>query len=96
MAVNVPGLIAVIIFYVLILAIGLWVARKQKAANNEDLMLAGRSIGIGLGIFTMTGEGLINNQHFKGETVFSTIHVFSLHETNPRFLFGHEKKQYFL
>jgi high affinity choline transporter 7 len=56
MAVNVPGLIAVIIFYILILAVGLWVARKQKAANNEDLMLAGRSIGLGLGIFTMTGE----------------------------------------
>ena len=56
MAVNVPGLIAVIIFYILILAVGLWVARKKKAANNEDLMLAGRSIGLGLGIFTMTGE----------------------------------------
>lgn len=56
MAVNVPGLIAVIIFYVLILAIGLWAARKQKSASNEDLMLAGRSIGVGLGMFTMTGE----------------------------------------
>jgi high affinity choline transporter 7 len=56
MAVNVPGLIAVIIFYILILAVGLWVARKKKAANNEDLMLAGRSIGVGLGMFTMTGE----------------------------------------
>lgn len=56
MAVNVPGLIAVIIFYALILAIGLWAARKQKSANNEDLMLAGRSIGVGLGMFTMTGE----------------------------------------
>ena len=56
MGVNVPGLIAVIIFYVLILAIGLWAARKQKSASNEDLMLAGRSIGVGLGMFTMTGE----------------------------------------
>ena len=56
MAVNVPGLIAVILFYVLILAIGLWAARKKKSASNEDLMLAGRSIGVGLGMFTMTGE----------------------------------------
>lgn len=55
MAVNVPGLIAVIVFYLLILVIGLWAARKKKDSNNEDLMLAGRDIGVIVGIFTMTG-----------------------------------------
>ena len=58
MAVNIPGLIAVIIFYVLILIIGLWAARKTKNANNEDLMLAGREIGIAVGVFTMTGTSV--------------------------------------
>lgn len=56
MAVNVPGLIAVIIFYVLILVIGLWAARKTKGKDNEDMMLAGRNIGMTVGIFTMTGK----------------------------------------
>lgn len=64
MAVNVPGLIAVIVFYILILAIGLWAARKTKNSNNEDLMLAGRDIGVFVGVFTMTatwvGGGFIN------------------------------------
>ncbi|XP_063424298.1 high-affinity choline transporter 1-like [Mytilus trossulus] len=64
MAVNVPGLIAVIIFYVLILVIGLWAARKTKGKDNEDMMLAGRNIGMTVGIFTMTatwvGGGFIN------------------------------------
>jgi high affinity choline transporter 7 len=45
MAVNISGLISVIVFYILILAIGIWAARKTKKANNEDLMLAGRDIG---------------------------------------------------
>ncbi len=56
MAVNIPGLIAVIVFYILILAIGIWAARKTKKANNEDLMLAGRDIGVFVGVFTMTGK----------------------------------------
>ena len=55
MAVNVPGLIAVNVFYLIILAVGLWAARKRKT-NNEDYMLAGRSIGMAVGVFTMTGE----------------------------------------
>jgi high affinity choline transporter 7 len=56
MAVNISGLIAVIVFYILILAIGIWAARKTKKANNEDLMLAGRDIGMFVGVFTMTGK----------------------------------------
>lgn len=56
MAVNIPGLIAVIVFYILILAVGIWAARKTKKANNEDLMLAGRDIGAFVGVFTMTGK----------------------------------------
>ena len=59
MAVNVPGLIAIIVFYLLILLVGLWAARRsrQKHGNvkSEDVMLAGRNIGAFVGIFTMTG-----------------------------------------
>ena len=57
MGVHIPGLIAVILFYVLILLVGLWAARKSRGkADSEDVMLAGRNIGLMVGVFTMTGR----------------------------------------
>ena len=52
--VNVVGLVSMAVFYLIILAVGLWAARKRKA-DEEETMLAGRSIGLILGTFTMTG-----------------------------------------
>ncbi|XP_071949540.1 high-affinity choline transporter 1-like [Antedon mediterranea] len=65
MAVNWGGLIGVIVFYLIILAIGLYASKKVKGSSSmEDVMLAGRDIGLGVGIFTMTatwvGGGFIN------------------------------------
>ncbi|XP_035824791.1 high-affinity choline transporter 1 [Aplysia californica] len=68
MAIHVPGLISIIIFYLIILAIGIFAARKTgfRATNLKinDVMLANRSIGILVGCFTMTatwvGGGYIN------------------------------------
>lgn len=70
---NVAGLISIIIFYLLILAIGIFAAwRKKKnqakATTSEEetneVILAGRSIGLVVGCFTMTatwvGGGYIN------------------------------------
>ena len=61
--INIPGLIGVIVFYVVILVVGIlaswWGMRKAKKQSNtesEDVMLAGRNIGVFVGIFTMTGE----------------------------------------
>ncbi|OON18125.1 hypothetical protein X801_06029 [Opisthorchis viverrini] len=56
----IPGLIAIIIFYLLILLVGFWAARKSRSnpagtTETEDVMLAGRNIGLIVGIFTMTG-----------------------------------------
>lgn len=60
MAINVVGLISIIVFYLLILLIGLWAGRKVKQtgkdAKSENVMLAGRNIGAFVGVFTMTGE----------------------------------------
>ncbi len=60
MSVHIGGLIAIILFYVLILAVGIWAGRKQKSTeknpDTEEIMLAGRNIGLLVGIFTMTGE----------------------------------------
>ncbi|XP_067673226.1 high-affinity choline transporter 1-like [Haliotis asinina] len=58
MTIHIPGLIAIVLFYVLILGVGLWAARKSKqsgeTADSENVMLAGRNIGGLVGIFTMT------------------------------------------
>jgi high affinity choline transporter 7 len=60
MAVHVGGLIAIILFYLVILAVGIWAGRKQKSTeknpDTEEIMLAGRNIGLLVGVFTMTGK----------------------------------------
>ncbi|CAH1407827.1 unnamed protein product [Nezara viridula] len=64
--INISGVISVALFYLLILGVGIWAARKKQAGNDseEEVMLAGRSIGLFVGIFTMTatwvGGGYIN------------------------------------
>lgn len=61
MAVNIPGLIAVILFYIIIFVIGVVAAKIQSKRNqatrgDEEVMLAGRNLGWFVGCFTMTGE----------------------------------------
>lgn len=58
MALNVPGVMAVLIFYVLILATGIWAARKSRNAGGhaEAVLLGDRSISLLVGIFTMSGR----------------------------------------
>ncbi|OQV18885.1 High-affinity choline transporter 1 [Hypsibius exemplaris] len=75
--VDVLGLSAVIVFYIIILGVGIWAGRKQKTTagaggpSSEEVMLAGRNIGTVVGIFTMTatwvGGGYING---TAEVVF--------------------------
>ncbi|CAF3663214.1 unnamed protein product [Rotaria sp. Silwood1] len=77
MVVHVGGLVAIISFYILILLVGIWAGRKQKSSekspDTEEIMLAGRNIGLLVGIFTMTatwvGGAYING---TAEQVFST------------------------
>ncbi len=56
--INWWGLVAIIIFYIVILVVGLFASWKKKAvsqSDSEELMLAGRDIGLFVGCFTMTG-----------------------------------------
>lgn len=62
MALNVPGVIAVTVFYILILGTGLWAAQKSRKAERkrhgdqtEVVLLGDRNINLLVGIFTMTG-----------------------------------------
>ncbi|XP_054746897.1 high-affinity choline transporter 1 [Anastrepha obliqua] len=64
--INIAGVVSIVLFYLLILIVGIWAGRKKAAGNDseEEVMLAGRSIGLFVGIFTMTatwvGGGYIN------------------------------------
>ncbi|XP_030755733.1 high-affinity choline transporter 1 [Sitophilus oryzae] len=64
--INIAGVLSIIIFYIFILVVGIWAAKKKESGNNteEEVMLAGRNIGLFVGIFTMTatwvGGGYIN------------------------------------
>ncbi|XP_070684212.1 high-affinity choline transporter 1-like [Pempheris klunzingeri] len=61
MALNIPGVVAVVLFYILILGTGVWAARKSRnverrshADTTEIVLLGDRRISLLVGIFTMT------------------------------------------
>ncbi len=61
MAINVIGVISVVVFYALILAVGIYFGWRQrrlltKGAHSENIILAGRDIGLFVGVLTMTGN----------------------------------------
>lgn len=55
MAIFIAGVVGIVIFYLIILGLGIWAA-KQKKEGEEETILAGRSIGAALGSFTLTGK----------------------------------------
>ncbi|XP_041789890.1 high-affinity choline transporter 1-like [Chelmon rostratus] len=61
MALNIPGVVAVVLFYILILGTGVWAAQKSRKAERkshgnrtEVVLLGDRNISLLVGIFTMT------------------------------------------
>lgn len=68
MAVNIPGVIAIALFYLLVFGIGIWASFKSKreqkkwaASGLEMSLLGNRRINVVVGILTMTGgEHLIS------------------------------------
>ncbi|XP_053873078.1 high-affinity choline transporter 1-like [Malaclemys terrapin pileata] len=69
MALNIPGLVATIVFYAIMLATGIWAAwktkKEEKNANRSEVaMVGGRNMNIFVGLFTTTatwvGGGYIN------------------------------------
>ena len=59
---NVWGLVGLIVFYVVILGLGIFISwRKRSAGSNQTdrAIVAGREIGVVVGIFTLTGAWLL-------------------------------------
>ncbi|XP_046566632.1 high-affinity choline transporter 1-like [Haliotis rubra] len=56
MAVNIAGLISVLVFYILILVIGIYAGRKSsKSKSLTEIFLADRKMGTVVSLFTITG-----------------------------------------
>lgn len=74
--INIAGVVSITLFYLLILGVGIWAGRKKEAGNDseEEVMLAGRSIGLFVGIFTMTGEF---SRHSR--TILPTMKIYINH-----------------
>ena len=63
MAVNITGVILMVLFYLMVLGTGIWASfkskREQKKSGTNEMemtLLGNRSINWVVGIFTMTGE----------------------------------------
>ncbi|XP_026213467.1 high-affinity choline transporter 1-like [Anabas testudineus] len=61
MSLNVPGLVLMVVFYLMVLATGIWASMKSKqvqsksqADQTEVTLLGNRGISLVVGIFTMT------------------------------------------
>ena len=72
------GVIAIIFFYLLILAVGVWAGRKTGdtvGEQTQEVMLAGRNIGTMVGIFTMTGKFVFFEKYLckSSRNFFSTF-----------------------
>ncbi|VDI81741.1 Hypothetical predicted protein, partial [Mytilus galloprovincialis] len=66
MAIHIPGLIGIIIFYLLILVIGLIAGRKKnKTGDTDELLLAGRNLGFFVAVMTYTAT-LVGGAYING------------------------------
>ena len=69
MSLNVPGLVMIAIFYLMVLGIGLWASVRFKRLQSsgqtdqtEATLLGNRGISLVVGVFTMAGECAVGEQ----------------------------------
>ncbi|CAJ1066842.1 high-affinity choline transporter 1-like [Xyrichtys novacula] len=84
MAVNIPGVIAMVFFYLLVLGTGIWASFKSKreqkktAATGMDMALLGnRRISLVVGIFTMTA-GLVFTKPMRDRHCVTMLDPFKM------------------
>ena len=55
MVVNIPGIVGIVVFYIIILIVGILAGRKNKKGDSDDLLVAGRSLGMFVATLTNAG-----------------------------------------
>ena len=58
MAVFVWGLVGIVVFYIVMLGVGIWAGTKQKSQSEEEVLLAGRNLGTVVGFLTLIGASV--------------------------------------
>ncbi|GLH04020.1 High-affinity choline transporter 1-like protein [Gryllus bimaculatus] len=74
--INIAGVVSIVLFYIMILGVGIWAARKKESGNDseEEVMLAGRNIGLFVGIFTMTAATTgLPQHHLRQDTALDAV-----------------------
>lgn len=56
MQIFVVGLVGIIIFYIIVLVVGIWAGLKFKGDSEVETMNAGRRIGWFVGTLTLVGQ----------------------------------------
>ena len=53
------GIAGIVVFYVLILAVGLWASRKSKGDSDPDsVLVASRDMSLFVGVWTTAGKSI--------------------------------------
>lgn len=88
MALDIPALVMMVVFYMLVLGIGIFASVKSKklkeaSANSGQLevtFLANRGVSVTVGVFTMTGEctGTSAATHLRYSNVCRCVRVLQL------------------
>lgn len=55
----VSGVVGVAVFYVVVMAVGIWAGNKQQGHSEESVILAGRQLGFVVGTFTLIGKSTV-------------------------------------
>jgi high affinity choline transporter 7 len=58
MAIFVWGFVGIVVFYVVMLGVGIWAGTKQRDHSEEEVVLAGRNLGTVVGFLTLIGESV--------------------------------------
>ena len=70
-SINFSGIASIVVFYLAVLAVGVWAGWKQRRSgaetNQEEIMLAGRNIGLGVGVLTMGGTYVCQQISLAGD-----------------------------
>jgi len=49
------GVAGIAVFYAAVLVVGLWAGTRQRGSSEEEVLLAGRRLGLLVGVLTLIG-----------------------------------------
>ena len=82
MVVDIPIIISIAVFYLIIMLVGIWAARatrhRRSNLESEGLIVGGKDISLFVGICTMTGKKFLCYRFFCKRSILLLCDVKSL------------------